>query len=169
MRGIVLPLVTSTSITTDVRAIAALNVRIAVEVVVHVYVDVVATPTTTPAPTTATPRRAHGQTDTERNRARRNDSACRGWVINWRIWISRRAVNNGGIVRRHVNNLRVRLFDHNHFFAFDHLGLNYLLLVRRQRSCAFCFSSHALHRIHHIALLREKGIAEIGGPLNIVG
>lgn len=75
MRRIVLPLVTTASVTADVGAITALNVGVAVEVVVHVYVDVVAAPTTTPSPTAATPGCANCQTDTERNRTRRNDSA----------------------------------------------------------------------------------------------
>jgi hypothetical protein len=31
------------------------------------------------------------------------------------------------------------------------------------------FAAHALDGIHHTALLREKRVAEIGCPLNVIG
>jgi len=68
MRGIVLPLTT-----TSVRAIAAADVidtvaaadvRVAIEVVVHVDVDVTAAPATTPTPAAA-PGSTHGHADSK--------------------------------------------------------------------------------------------------------
>src|SRR5690242_4121277 len=132
MRRIVLPLAA-----TSVRAVTALDivhaittadVRIAIEIVIHVDVDIAAAPTATPTPAAA-PRRTHGQTNTKRDGAGRNHGPGRGWIINRRIRIGRSAVHDCRVVRRHINNLRIRLLDHNYFFALDYLRFDFLLLV----------------------------------------
>jgi len=61
------------------------------------------------------------------------------------------------------------LFDHNDLLARNSLGLNVHLLVVLQRSSALSFSSHALNRIHDISLLCQEDVAQIGGPLNVLG
>jgi hypothetical protein len=43
-----------------------------------------------------------------------------------------------------------------------------LLLVGLQVPRALRLRAHALHGVHHIVLLREKRIAEISGPLDVV-
>ena len=63
----------------------------------------------------------------------------------------------------------VRLFDHDYLFALYNLGFHFLLLVRLQGPFVLGFRTHALDGIHHIFLLCEKDVAEIGSPLNIVG
>jgi hypothetical protein len=65
--------------------------------------------------------------------------------------------------------LRIRLFDYDHTLAFDNLRLYFLLLVRFQVAVALGLLAHALHGVHHIALLRKEGVAQVGGPLNVVG
>ena len=171
MRWVVLPLTA-----TDIRAIATLNVvytvatanvGIAIEVVVDVDVDIAASPTTAPTPTTA-PRGSHGHTDAEGNCTGGNDRSRRWWVVNRRIWICGRTIDNSRVVRRNVNNLRIRLLDHDHFFALNGLGHNFLLLVGGQCTTVLGLVAHPLNRIHHIFLLRQECIAKIGGPLDVI-
>jgi hypothetical protein len=42
------------------------------------------------------------------------------------------------------------------------------LLGRFQIASILGLLAHALHGIHHIALLRQKRVAQIGGPLDVV-
>jgi hypothetical protein len=65
--------------------------------------------------------------------------------------------------------LWICLLDHDHGLALDDFGVNFLLFGRLQGSLVLSFLAHALHGVHHIALLREEGIPEIRGPLNIAG
>src|SRR5262249_17985255 len=109
-------------------AIAAVNVCIPVEIVIDVHVDVAATPTATPPPTDA-PEGAHRKPNPEGHRRRGiRPSVIRRIVDIW-IRIYRRTVDVNGIVRRHIDDFRIRLFDHDHLLAFDHLRLHRLLLV----------------------------------------
>jgi hypothetical protein len=65
--------------------------------------------------------------------------------------------------------LRIRLFHDDHALTFDDLGLHFLLFVRFQIPGSLGFFAHALHGFHQIILLRQKRVAEIGGPLDVVG
>jgi hypothetical protein len=56
----------------------------------------------------------------------------------------------------------------NRLFPFDHLGVNFLLLGRLQIAFVLRLLAHALHSGHHITLLREKRIAQIGRPLQVI-
>jgi len=60
------------------------------------------------------------------------------------------------------------LFDHDHTLILDHPRLYLLLLSRFQIAVVVSLFAHALHGIHHIALLRQESVAQICGPLNIV-
>jgi hypothetical protein len=64
--------------------------------------------------------------------------------------------------------LRIRLFHNNDTLAFDNLGFDLLLLIRFQVALVLSLLAHPLYRIHYIALLRQKRVAEIGRPLDIV-
>jgi hypothetical protein len=64
--------------------------------------------------------------------------------------------------------LRIRLLDDDRAFAFDDLGLYFLLFTRLQIAGILSLLAHTLNRSHHIGLLRQKRIAEIRCPLNIV-
>jgi hypothetical protein len=48
------------------------------------------------------------------------------------------------------------------------LRFHFLLRSRLQSAFVLCLAAHALNRIHQIALLRQKGVAQIRGPLNVV-
>jgi hypothetical protein len=64
--------------------------------------------------------------------------------------------------------LRIRLLDDNRALVFDDLGLYFLLFTRLQIASTLSLLTHALNCIHHIGLLRQKCVAEIRCPLNIV-
>src|SRR5438046_2809888 len=87
-------------------------------------------PHTHPPPPTA-PERAHHHADTKRNRQPCSVVPWR-WVINGRVGIDGRAPDHHGIIGRHIHNLRIGLFDHDHTLALDDLGFHLLLLGRFQ-------------------------------------
>ena len=60
------------------------------------------------------------------------------------------------------------MLDHDHAFVFDDFGFHLLLFGRFQVAFVLSLLAHALHGIHDIALLREKCIPQVGGPLNVV-
>src|SRR5688572_5490447 len=160
MLGTVLPVRSPAQV-----AVSRADVGVAVEVVVVVDGDVVvAAPPASPAPAAASaPDRADGNADAETKRQ------TAGWVIDGRIGIDGRAVRPDRIVFRNVNNLRVGLLDHDDLLALDDLCLHRLLRGRRQRPFLLRFVAHSLDGVHHVVLLSEKGVAEVRGPLDIVG
>src|SRR5437764_585250 len=152
---------------TDVVAVARSHVRVAIEIVVAVDVDsIVAAPAAAPDPT-PTPKRAHCDAD-----AKRNCQACgvvsRRRIVNGRVRIKRSAIHNHRIIRRHIHNLRIGLFDQDHAVAFDDFRVHLLLLARFQITLILSLLAHPLNGIHDVALLREECVAQIGGPLNVV-
>jgi hypothetical protein len=64
--------------------------------------------------------------------------------------------------------LGIGLFDDDHLFAFDHLRFNPLLRSRRQGALALRRTTHPLHRIHHIALLCQEGVALDPVSMNVI-
>jgi hypothetical protein len=60
------------------------------------------------------------------------------------------------------------LFDDNYAFVFDDPGFHLLLFGGSQSTLVLRLLAHALHGIHNVALLREKGVAQIHSPLNVV-
>src|SRR5262245_24234076 len=127
-----------------------------------VYVNVVvATPAAAPAPTT-TPERSHGHANTEGD-SHTSSVVPRRRVIDWRVGIVGRSVHHDGIVRRHIANSRTGLLDYDDLLFLDDPGLVRLLLSGFQIAFILGLFPHALSRVHHIALLCQKGIAQIGG------
>lgn len=133
MRRIVLPFVAGIAdpvAATDIGAVAATDVGVAVEIVVDIDVDVVASPAAAPAPASAK-RRSHCHADTERDRARSNHCACRvRRVVDWWIRIYWRSVHNCWIIAWHVDHFRTCLLHHNYLLALHLLCLYLHLLVR---------------------------------------
>src|SRR5215831_16595221 len=114
MLGVVLPRVTG--------AIAGIyvgiSINISIEAVVVIDGDVVvsAVPSTVVAPSPR-PHRSHGYSDAERECHAPGHSPSarwRRWVVNGRIWIGRRTINDHRIVGRHLDHLRVRLLNNDH-------------------------------------------------------
>ena len=91
------------------------------------------------------------------------------WIIIGRIRINPRwTINDRRIIRRNIDVLRVGRLNYDsllpslHRFSFDSLLLSCL-----QRSCALRLGPHALHRVHHVLLLRQKRISQIRCPGDI--
>ena len=60
------------------------------------------------------------------------------------------------------------MFNDNHLLAaFDGLGFHFLLLAGLQTARARSLGAHALDCVHHIGLLRQKGVAQFRRPLDI--
>ena len=140
------------------------------EIVSSVDVYAAAAPATTPAPAAA-PGGADRQTHAKRNR--RGAKICAGPVIgripDTRIGITHWSPDISGIVGGHIDHLRIRLLDHDYLLVLDGLFFDLLLVIRSQSSFLLGLRAHPLDGVHDIALLRQKGITEIGGPLNVIG
>jgi hypothetical protein len=65
--------------------------------------------------------------------------------------------------------LRIGLLDHDDRLAFHNLRFHFLLLSGFQVACVLRLRAHTLNGIHDVGLLRQKRIAQIGGPLQILG
>ena len=146
--------------------IAGADIRVAIEIVVAVHIDVVAAPPAVPA-ITSTPERSHRHTNAERECHPCCVIPCRR-IVDWRIRIHRSTVHGDGIIGGHVHDLRTRRLDDDYALVIDRLRLHLLLLRRLQIALVLSLPPHALHGRHHLALLREKGIPKISGPLNVV-
>jgi hypothetical protein len=166
MLGIVLPVVPA-AVANIVGAIAAVHVRIAVKVVVVIDCDVViASPVGVPTPT-STPSGSHGHSHSERKRHACGVISCRR-VVNWRIGIDGRAINYCRVIARDVYDFGVGLLNYDNRLIFYNFGLDLHLLIGLEISRFFCFRAHALHGVHDVTLLREEGVTEVCGPLNVV-
>src|SRR5258707_1040924 len=147
-------------------AVATVDIRVSVEIIVVVDGDVVvATPTAVPP--AAAPRGSHSHSNSERNRHARCVVAGRRVVNGW-IWVNRRTVHDRRVITWNVDYFGVGLFDDYNGLALDNLCFYFHLLIRLQVSRVLRFGAHALHRVHDIGLLRQKGVAQICRPLDVV-
>ena len=150
-----------------IHAVAALNVGVSVEIIVVVDGDVViATPPAAPSPPSG-PHRAHRHADAERDGHARGVISRRR-VVNGGIRVSRGSINDDRVVTRHINYVGLGLLDNDDLLAFHHLGLDCLLLAGFEIAFVLGLRAHALHRIHYLSLLSEKGVSQIGGPLDVI-
>ena len=167
MLRIVLPTAAATA---SIHAVAAADVRVAVEVVVDVYVDViVAAPPAVITPTTM-PSRSHRHTDTEGNGHSGHVSTRwrRWWIDNRRIGINGWAVDHGRVISRHINDLWIGLLNDNDLLGLDNFCFHLLLLSGFQIARVLGLFPHALNGIHHVTLLCQESIAQVGDPLNVI-
>ena len=148
---------------------ASAHVRVVVdlvEVVVDVDVDVVASAAPAAAAAGAAPDgRAHHDAEAERDE--RGPGRIRR-VVDRRIRVDRRPVDDRRAVRRHVDDLGVRRLDDDDCLSLDDLRLDLLLLVRLQGPVVLGLLPHPLDGVHDVALLREEGVPEVGRPLDVV-
>jgi hypothetical protein len=143
--------------TANIVAITPANVRVTNEIVIVIDVDVVAAPAAAPAPTAA-PKRTHHHSHAKRNRQAGGVVSCRRVVNRW-VGIQGRTPNHHRVIRRYINDLGTRRFDHDHTFVLDYFGFYSLLFSRFQVAFVLGLLPHALHGIHHVALLGQKGVA----------
>jgi len=60
------------------------------------------------------------------------------------------------------------LLYYHHLLRLHHLDFYLLLLGSLQVSLLLGLLAHALHRLHHVLLLRKKGVSKVGGPLDVL-
>jgi len=152
---------------TDVATVPAIDIAVPAEIVVVIDVDVVATPTASPSPST-TPERSHHHANTEGDRHPRRVIAP-GRVIDGRIWINRRTINDNRIIRRHVQDFRAGRLNDDDVLLLDDLRFDFLLFRGFQMPFVLRLLAHALYSIHKVRLLSQECISQIGRPLNVVG
>ena len=107
-----------------IRAVSALDVRVAVKIVVVIDGDVVVTavpPAAVPPP--SPPHCTHSYPDAEGNR-HSGRVVARRWIGNGRVGVGWRTIHHGRVIAGNVNDLGIGLFDHNHLLALDRLGFN---------------------------------------------
>jgi hypothetical protein len=135
-------------------------VHIDVVVPVHVDVDVVR------VPVEAAPQRVgNGHTGAECEAGRetgRNRIAGRRRHIHGRVGgIGPCAVDDSWVICRHIHDLWIGRHDLNRALL-DH---DFLLRARLQIACCLRLFAQALHGVHHIVRLAEKGRAELRDPV----
>jgi hypothetical protein len=96
------------------------------------------------------------------------------WVVAWigvrviGICGRRSSVHHLRIIGGNVNYVGLsRLYDNDLLAAFYRFGLDGLLRTCFQVPRALSLAAHPLNCAHHVGLLREKGVTEIGRPLDI--
>jgi hypothetical protein len=91
---------------------AAAQVSVPGEVVIVVYIDRVVTAPSAAITPTSTPEGAHGDANAKRDR---QSGGIISRIVNWRIGIVRsHAPYIDGVIRWHVNDLRIGLFDYDY-------------------------------------------------------
>ncbi len=118
-----------------------------------------------PAPVAPTPQRANHREPHPKDDTRPAQIYPSRWREGKRRVLSPRprSVDNGGIVVRYVNEVGThRLHDDLVVLIPDSL-----LGCRFQCACGDGEFPQSLNRIHHVALLGEKGVADLLGPLQI--
>jgi hypothetical protein len=165
MLRIVLPLTTPRLAAPALAAIGVVNV-ILVEVVLVIDVDVA-----TVIPIAIAPGAAGPGAERKSGRAPRQPHPriiARVGVRVIGISGRRSSVYHRRIIGGNVNYVGLSRLYHNYLFAaFYRFRLDYLLRTCLQVPRAFSLAAHPLNCAHHLGLLREKGVTEIGGPLNI--
>jgi hypothetical protein len=110
----------------DVSPIDIRVVVVAYVIIVDVDVDVAASPATVIAPTAAVIG-TDGKSDPEGDRNARSVITGRR-VVNRRIGVDGRSVNDHGIIGRHINDLRIGLLNDNYGLRFYYFRFHSLLL-----------------------------------------
>src|SRR5271155_1597023 len=82
---------------------------------------------------------------------------------------NRRAPYIHRIVVRNVEDTWICRFDGDRALPVLVLRINCQLRRRVQGPFRLGFCTHALHRLHHLGLLGEKGIAKLCGPADVAG
>src|ERR1019366_3402423 len=85
-----------------------------------------------------------------------------------RIPIGSGAPNPGGIVIRHVNDIRTGRLNINHRMSVFRRIRHRLLFGRFKLASVLGSDAHILNRIHDARLIRQECVSKIGGPRNVL-
>ena len=152
VRRIVLPVVSDVG-----RSVVVIDVEVAVTPV-EAAAPVIAPASDRPAGAECQPCGNHAGTDV-------------GWIaeIIRRIFrIGPVTINCRRIVVGNVDRIGLRLLDDDHLLVLLLLNADLLLLVGDELVARLRLCAQPLYRIHHVGLLRQHGIAEILGPVDLV-
>ena len=152
MRGIVLPVIPDVG-----RPVEVVDVDVAVAPV-ESAAPVIAPASDRPGCTEGETRRDHAGADIGRIAE----------VIGWIFRIRPGSVNRRRIVVRHVHRIGIGLLDDDRLPVFLRLNADLLLLGGDQLLVVIGLGAKALDRVHHVRLLREHGIAQVLGPVDLV-
>jgi hypothetical protein len=141
---------TDTTHTADTAATTA-DVRIPIEIIVVVDVDVTIAPAATPAPA-ASPKSPHHDANAKCNSDASGIVSPRR-IVNGRIRIEWGAPNHHGVVRWHIDDLGIGLFDYDHALILDDPGFHLLLRGSLQSAFVHGLRAHALNGCHDVTLL----------------
>jgi len=139
------------------------NVAVSDEVVVVIDIDVVVTAPSAPITPPSTPEGAHSYANSERKR--QSGSIVSGIIG---IRVDRWSPHVHGVITRNVDHLGVSLLDDHYALLLHYLGFDLDLLVGGQFSGCRRLGTHALNSVHHLGLLCQKGVAQLGGPFDVV-
>jgi hypothetical protein len=134
-------------------------------IIINIYI-IVAAPSAITAPSAA-PSRAYRHTNTEGN-GHAGGVIARRWVVDRRVRIYRRAVNNRGIITGNIDNVRFGLLYYDYLLALDYSSFNRHLLVGLQIPRALRLGAHPLYGVHHVGLLCQNGVTKVCRPLDVV-
>ena len=152
MRGIVLPVIPDVG-----RPVEVVDVEVAVAPV-ESAAPVIAPASDRPGCTEGETRRDHAGADIGRVAE----------VIGWIFRIRPGSINRRRIVVRHVHRIGIGLLDDDRLLVFLCLNADLLLLGGDQLLVVIGLGAQALDRVHHVRLLREHGIAQVLGPVDLV-
>jgi hypothetical protein len=156
----------------DVDVVVAVLLPAAAPVVV-VHVDVVVAPVAAVAD-----ERADAHADAEREEARHRHLSARvaGVGVAGRVAVRRRVVRlrrRRAVCRRrilrHVHGVRLGRLDDDRLLLVDDLLGDLLLLGGLERAAGLGQLPHALHRVQHVVLLGEEGVAKVLRPVEVLG
>src|SRR5439155_22172928 len=132
-------------------------------------IDVTVAPVAAAAPVVAPasdrPARTEGQTGRDDAGA---DRARITKVVRRIVRVGPSSVDGRRLVVRHVHRPRLGRLDDDHLLVFLGLNADFLLLRRDELLVVISLGAQPLDRIHHVRLLREYGIAEALGPVDLV-
>src|SRR5882724_2229545 len=152
MRGVVLPVVPDV-----VGPVVVVDVEVAVAPVASAAPVI--------APASDRPGCAEGETGRDHTSA---DIGRVAEVIGWIFRIRPGSIDRGRIVVRHVHRIGIGLLDDDRLHVFLRLNADLLLLGGDELLAVIGLGAKALDRVHHIRLLREHGIAQVLGPVDLV-
>jgi len=133
-----------------------------------VHKQPVTEPSAAPTPATPTePAREKAADEKSRSKAKSKSKSRRIPQIRVRA-PCRGAVDIFGLVDWNVDYLRIGRLDLDRILAALGIHSHYLLRRRLQPAVGLSSGTHCLHRIHHVGLLGQKRVSEIGSPSDIV-
>src|SRR5579859_3756238 len=132
--------------------------------------DIPAVPVGGPSPAAPAPAAPTAEVETQIYAGIPSQTHIDARVYEWRVSSPTRwSPCVCGIVIRHIPDIRVDRLDGDLRLTALILRGDGLLGCRTERPPRLGVGPHPLHRLHHVGLLSEKGVAELSGPTDVLG